>query len=314
MAYRIGSFNMYKFSLQSDEKIRKSMSTICQIISDNFDIVAIQEIFTRAALDYQLLRHLGTQWDGRWDQPRTGSPQAAEGYAFIWNKRKFKLAEEMDYLGRTVSAEPEIIDQYRTLPGYERLLRAPYYGRFVPVHGPFFELRLINTHVRFSAGSSDEEEPGENASMITLRRNEVETLIKQICDRKGHERTGNNRSAYTFLLGDYNLNLKQGDNPYPYVQEYYQIVDGSSVRNYRTVQNQKTTLRQNPPDDQDVNKSLYANNYDHFTYNETRLVNELGISLSAYRIDSLNDYCAGDLEKHRTTISDHVPIVLEMSL
>ena len=313
MSYRIGSFNMYKFSLQSDEEIRKSMDTICQIINDNFDIVAIQEIFTPAALKYQLLRNLGSQWDGRWGQPLTGSPQAAEGYAFIWNKRIFQLAKDKDRYGNDIIVEPDIIENYHTIPGYTRLLRAPFYGRFIPKRGPFFELRLINTHVRFSASSSDDESEETSASMIQLRRNEVETLIKQICDKKGTEHTGNNRSAYTFLLGDYNLNLKKGMNPYPYVPEYYEIIDGSSTKYYRTVQEEKTTLRQQK-NEVDILPDKYANNYDHFTYDESRLVDALGIDLRAYRIDTLEIYAEGDVAKHKFEISDHVPIRLDMSL
>lgn len=313
MAYRIGSFNMFKFSFQSDSEIRKSMSTICQIINDNFDIVAIQEIFTPGALKYQLLRNLGPHWDGRWAQPKSKSPQAAEGYAFIWNTRVFKLAEDRNKKGNMEIVEPSIIDVYHLISGYEKLLRAPYYGRFIPQNGPFFELRLINTHVRFSAGSTDDESEGVSESMITLRRNEVETLIKKICDVRGVERTGNNRSVYTFLLGDYNLNLKKGTNPYPYVQEYYEICDGSQIKRYRTVQDEKTSLKQvNNISEESPEK--YANNYDHFTYDETRLVDKLGIDLQPYRIDSLMDYCNGDVGKHRLEISDHVPIMLQMTL
>lgn len=312
MSYRIGSFNMYKFSLQSDDKIRKSMTTICQIINDHFDIVAIQEIFTPAALKYQLLRYLGPQWDGRWGQPHTSSPQAAEGYAFIWRKNRFALAEDIDSVGNVKAIEPKIVENYRTLPGYEKLLRAPFYGRFIPKNGPYFELRLLNTHVRFSGSSSDEESLVASDSVIKLRRNEVETLIRQICERTGGERTGNNRSVYTVLLGDYNLNLRNGINPYPYVQEYYEIMDGSTIRRYRTVQSEKTTLKQAKEGNGLLDK--YANNYDHFTYDETRLVDRLGITLTAGRIDSLNDYCNGDISKHHIEISDHVPILLEMRL
>ena len=168
--------------------------------------------------------------------------------------------------------------------------------------------------MRFSANTinaDEEDEQSEGESSIRLRRNEVETLITQICDKKGVERTGSNRPSYTILLGDYNLNLKASDNPNPYLQEYYDIVDGPLVKRYRTVQNQKTTLKQNAEAGSDIDK--YANNYDHFTFNETRLVNQLGIELVANRIDTLNGYCDGDVFKHRVEISDHVPSLLEMS-
>ncbi len=314
MVYRIGSFNMLKFSLQSDDNIRKSMSTIADIINSNFDIVAIQEILTPNALKYQLLPYLGNRWEGCWGQPRSKSPIASEGYAFVWNTSRFELAKDSDFNGQEYIVQPQIVDAYHTIPGYDRLLRDPLYGRFIPKNGPFFELRLINTHVRFSVSSNDDTPSSQTESGIVLRRNEVETLIKQICEKKATERKGNNRVAYTILLGDYNLNLKCGLNPYPYVQEYYEIFDGPVKKNYRTVQTEKTTLKQQVSDNDDESEKIdkYANNYDHFTYDETFLVDNSGISLVAHRINTLNDYCNGDVEKHRLEISDHVPIVLEM--
>ena len=56
MGYKIGSFNLYKFSLQSDNNIRKNLEKISRIIRDeNLDVVAIQEIFNKK-LNYLLLR------------------------------------------------------------------------------------------------------------------------------------------------------------------------------------------------------------------------------------------------------------------
>ena len=158
MAYRIGSFNMYKFSYQDDEKVKKDMARICEIIQDNFDIVAVQEMFTPGALKNRLLNNLNSSWDGRWAQPKSRSSQAAEGYAFIWNTKKFKLMTKKNRYGIEEVVEPVIIDNYHIEQGYQRLLRDPYYARFIPVNGPFFELRLFNTHIRFSADDRSENE------------------------------------------------------------------------------------------------------------------------------------------------------------
>ena len=130
--FRIGTLSgrmMGKWHIESDLLICLSflfkaivkLENLCQIINDNFDIVAIQEIFTPGALKYQLLRNLGPHWDGRWAQPKSKSPQAAEGYAFIWNTRVFKLAEDRNKKGNMEIVEPSIIDVYHLIPGYEKV-------------------------------------------------------------------------------------------------------------------------------------------------------------------------------------------------
>ena len=46
MAYRIGSFNMFKFSFRSDNEIRKNIKQIARIIYEQqFEIIALQEVF-----------------------------------------------------------------------------------------------------------------------------------------------------------------------------------------------------------------------------------------------------------------------------
>ena len=294
---------MYKFSFQSDENIRKDMQAICEMIKEQFDVIALQEIFTPNAMKYLLLRNLGSSWDGRWGQPKTRSPQAAEGYAFLWNKNKFKLVETEN--------NPQIIESYHCAP-LPRLLRNPYFIRLIPVHGPFFELRLLNTHIRYGKGENDFEleECEISPGAVQMRKDEFEILVRNICANVEERRYGNNRDAYTFLLGDYNLNLKTGTNPYPYLSEYIEVRDGRVIKNFKTVQADKTTLkRSDKVDSETIDK--YANNYDHFTYNESFMVNNRGIGLKSRRIDTLK-MCEGNVEKHRKEISDHVPILLEM--
>ena len=315
MSYRIGSFNMCNFSYQSDNEIRKDISRICDIIRDNFDIVAIQEILSEGALRNQLLRNLGPAWDGRWASPRAKSTQASKGYAFLWNTSKFKLMKKKTAYGEQL-VEPEIINNYHLENSQDRLVRDPYYGRFIPVNGPFFELRLFNTHIRFSADGNNESDVEDlnSPGAIAARREELNILVKSICDRKGEWRYGDNRAVYAFLLGDYNLNLNVATNPSPYLQEYIEIQDGNRRKSYRTVQNEKTTLkRADKVDETTIDK--FANNYDHFTFDEERLVNGLGINLKAFRIDTLSDaWGGGDVAKHRQQISDHVPICLEINI
>ena len=59
MAFRIGSFNMFKFSFRSDNEIRKDIKLIARIIYEQqFDIIALQEVFSKNAMDL-LLKELG---------------------------------------------------------------------------------------------------------------------------------------------------------------------------------------------------------------------------------------------------------------
>lgn len=124
--YRIASFNLYKFSANTE----KELSEVSQIIRENkVDILAIQEIFSKDALD-NLLNELNAKghvrWDGRWDSPNSRSVSAAEGYAFIWNKDCIELSQNR--YGKVF--EPRIHNQYPHRDGIE-LIRNPYYGRFV---------------------------------------------------------------------------------------------------------------------------------------------------------------------------------------
>ena len=125
MKIRIASFNIEKFSRQSvycadDAESRKDIKMIAKIIRENnFDIIALQEVFHPEALKY-LLRELSYQnpvdvsvsrmgaytaqiagfksdtWEARWAQPKPKfSNMAAEGYAFIWNTKRIGLSRNM---------------------------------------------------------------------------------------------------------------------------------------------------------------------------------------------------------------------------
>ena len=150
MAYKIGSFNMFKFSFQSDSEIRKDFTKLSRIIRDNrFDIIALQEVFSPNALG-RLLDYLGRfEWDGVWDSPTSSSSIAAEGYGFIWNKRRMRLAVTPLPDGTEKTFRPHIYNQYRVdrRLGQTQLIRNPYYARFEPLDGSFCEIRLINTHI-----------------------------------------------------------------------------------------------------------------------------------------------------------------------
>ena len=158
-------FNLYKFPFRSDDMIRKDVNRIATIIRDSFDVVALQEVFSENALNL-LLRELGRDWEGKWDSPKPSidankdsvkkpmSAQATEGYAFIWKKRRFDLFIRNEIYGPRV-VEPSIYTAYK-VDEENRLLRDPMWIRLVPKRGPFCEIRLFKTHIRFSKDGASE--------------------------------------------------------------------------------------------------------------------------------------------------------------
>ncbi len=218
MGYIIASFNIQKFGKQSvtrDEngEIRKDLDKIAKIIRDNnFDIIAIQEIYHKEALK-ELLEKISSQyaedilkrgnyniktangissrmndsfgyrtkhWEGRWAQPKShygGNIQ--EGYAFIWNRDRIQLVTNM----KGDSFEPRIADFGEA----GKLARPPFIGRFMPINSRY-ELRLINTHIVYSIPAKKIDEDEDEAEEETktdkndyeLRRDEFNILARNI--------------------------------------------------------------------------------------------------------------------------------------
>lgn len=314
MGYKLGSFNMYKFqAYRSDDKIKKDLDTIANIIStENFDIVAMQEIFDVTPMN-MILNRLGKRWKGAWDKPNSRSAQASEGYAFIWNTDRVALAESVTTSGKRIY-QPRIYKQYRVekKQGQRELVRDPFYARFKPKNENY-EIRIINTHIMFSNGNSDEEDDDRIAQLsdVAMRRNEFEILVKNILAKENTWRYGNNLTAYTILMGDYNLNLNREWTSGPYLQELVEIDDGRYTYKIRTVQDQLTTVKNRSRLNPDEPVRGYANNYDHFSYDEDRFSD---LHPKVKRVDTVRKYCGDDFEKHKKEISDHVPISIEIDL
>lgn len=313
MGYKIGSFNMYKFqAYRSDDNISKDLDAIADIISsEHFDIVAMQEVFGERPMD-MILTRLGRNWQGAWEKPNSTSAQAAEGYAFIWNTNKIQLAESITASGKR-TYYPRIYNQYRIdrKLGQKELARNPFYGRFKPKNENY-EIRIINTHIMFSnRRNNEEDELISHLSDVEMRKNEFEILVKNILAKENTWRYGNNLTAYTILLGDYNLNLNRRWTTWPYLQEVVEIDDGYYKYKIRTVQDQLTTIKNRSKLDPDEPVRGYANNYDHFSYDEDRFSD---LNPIVKRIDSVRKYSGDDFEKHKKEISDHVPISIEINL
>jgi endonuclease/exonuclease/phosphatase family metal-dependent hydrolase len=315
MAYKLGSFNMYKFqAYRADDNIRKELDKISNIIlSEKFDILAMQEIFDKCPMD-MILTRLGPNWKGAWDKPNSKSVQAAEGYAFIWNTNRIQLAESITASGKRTYS-PRIYKQYRIdrKAGQQELVREPFYGRFKPKNENY-EIRIINTHIMFSSSRSINEIESEEfvqKSDVEMRKNELDILIRSIYAKENSWRYGNNLPSYTVLMGDYNLNIKRVWTKWPYLEEVIEINDGKYTYKVRTVQDQLTTVKNRSRLNPDEPVRGYANNYDHFSYDEERFSD---LHPKVKRIDSVRKYCDDDFEKHKKEISDHIPISLEIDL
>jgi len=387
MGYRIGSFNIRKFSRfsaqQNPDKITpKDIDNIGKILREgNFDIIAIQEILHKEALR-ELLERISLQyaeeykgdptrynstidtyrassrtkevygfrtkhWEGRWAKPDSSyGDKIAEGYAFIWNRDRIKLSKNSK--GETF--EPRISD----FNGSNKLVRPPFLGRFMPINGSY-EFRLINTHIVYATPSKkidenddtgrDESESEVDFTDKELRQNEMNTLIENIYksysvaryDVTGHDMYARPIPAYTFMLGDYNLNLGKSGSSSARIEELEELsiyINGNQWRpgiseHIVTVGDSLTTVKSKPKDDEkkrylrqdpDVWNHL-VNNYDHFSYDRNIMIDH-GIadpSVGAfYNVFDLYEKKETDedskFDLYRDRVSDHIPIYLDMDV
>lgn len=373
MKIRIASFNIEKFSRQSvyytdNSESRKDIDMIAKIIRENnFDIIALQEVFhpealkcLLRALSYQTPREISVsrmgaytaqiagfksnEWEARWAKPKSRySDIAAEGYAFIWNTKRIELSKNIK--GKTF--EPRIVDYGQAF----KLVRPPLIARFTPKQS-YYEIRLINTHIIFSAKDESQtwiNQYGETISSYTdLRNFELQTLLKgiyqrfsnMVIDYCGIDKYARNLVPYTFLLGDYNLNLQDVnhvarpsecldfDNSIGYI-------DGRKPMWIETINSEKTTLRKTlhstdnilsndittMQDDVDKcyeAKDYLANNFDHFSFDLERL-EEHGIAFPEHGVIwAYENYKDNEVnnrfEQYTKKVSDHLPIYLDFNL
>lgn len=321
MSYIIGSFNLLKMDFKSNEETKKNFDKIANIIrEEKFDVIALQEIIAEIAVK-EIVKRLGPMY---WDyvfKPSTitvSKDAQREGYAFLWKKKRLRLVD--------ADSAVEIKDEYRikrnSTGAYIHqgsLVRPPLVVRLTPqglLGGSNFEIRLINTHIAFNSPINCIDKYGD----ADLRRMELKTLSEEVYRRVSSKRYGTNLPAYTILMGDYNLCLAGCGTPV--VDE---IIDITETRKLKTVQREKTSLKQtvttyntsdlNLEHDTDVKNendiSSYSQNYDHFSY---ELTLDDKMRLTASRVEALGKYYGNDLELYRKEVSDHVPIKLIMDL
>lgn len=306
MTYKIGSFNMYKCNFKSDEEIRKEFYKIAKIVKEgSFDIIGLQEVLNKQSVE-KIVNNLGKeQWDYSWDLPRTANPSAAEGYAFIWKKKRFKLAEK-SHMGR-YAKNPQIYEHYSKKDGF--LVRDPYYARFIPINGGYFEVRLINTHITYQSSRD------EVSSLSSLQKRKKEFEILKNIYWKISEYVYDGRKSYTLLLGDYNLNLRSVKLKESIDDESFTIDRNGKEKTLRTVQKSLTTLKKDTDIEEErtaeSDDTYFSNNFDHFSYGVDSFD---GVIIRSDRINTLKKYYDNDIGRHRQEISDHVPVFIRMSL
>ena len=333
MSYRIASFNVHNLSYGS----KRDLDWIAQMIKDNeIDIIALQEVLSEGkiltgsklkdlsgqakALDYSLKGRLGKNYEICWRDPQTnskyypylGGDSRGEGYAFIWNTRKFELLKDKD--GHEIT--PVIWRNYKTNtnPGERqiRLIRDPCYGRFKIKHGKA-EIRLITTHIVYGKPKEENLDADLDFGAVRMRKNEFNILAGKIYPKiSEYHKDVNCCVPYTIILGDYNLNLPSSGVEKSLIQEVacfdeqgHPVSENDPYCRIYTVQDQLTTIKTDGSD--------YANNYDHFSYDQRvkdRIIKDSPVRIEATAGSTENG--EGKYESYRKMISDHVPIYIEI--
>ena len=342
MGYVIGSFNLKDFGEKALQV--RDLYKIAEIIkNENFDVVALQEIFLYKIQGKddtnpieKLKNILGFSWEYEWAdaENETGSH---EGYAFLWNSNRLRLASDDD--GKPF--KPRI---WKKINKYD-IKRRPFYARFTPTDegGPFFEIRLICIHTYFgnieknsNVGWTAKEQREFNH---TIRQLEIENVLTKIYPEIEDTVYGKFRPSYTIVLGDYNLRIKKlkgeedtNNNNVPYLETdenntviveeewdgWGNAIISDKTKRIVTVQSEFTTLKQQSTTNTDNSEQQefpggYANDYDHFSYN-VNIERNREVYLNYQRIDAVNKYYNGDFKSYHKNVSDHVPIKMEIEL
>jgi exonuclease III len=297
--YTIGSFNTQNLNYQGNKDYRMFAKIID---TENFDIIAMQETINEGAI-YKIKRYLRASynWDYKWGQefgrsdfsddnkdPPNTRRNTAKGFTFLWNTRRFQLTNDNS-------------PQFMSVRG-TNIIRNPFIGRFIPVNGPFCEIRLMNIHLCNPNNIKD------------VKINEYRLVSELYKSFYSDRRPANNRAAYTLVLGDYNIPLGFCHE----CEKAFNLFTTTFLGGF----DEKTTLITTETYQEETNNgknplipanNYFANDYDHCSYN-FKYFKERTINVRVSRINSVEKYCENDLPLHRKTISDHVPIKIELTL
>ncbi|VGO15818.1 hypothetical protein PDESU_04405 [Pontiella desulfatans] len=228
-----------------------------------------------------------------------------------WEGFLQKLAELIDEAIRKITKKDVANEALiKTLKTWVSLKRPPLICGFRPTANLWWELRIINTHIRFGGRNEKTKTRVPKKIAIKLRIEEYKFLTGSIHTLVNTLRFGDYRSVRTLIAGDYNLTEEDLAGVTPDSDREYM----KNCENHRveTVQNMKSTLkkityfdeRPRPTSDDE----FYSENYDHFSFNQ----NWASSLKNPGRIE-----CFSGLEKfkeYHEECSDHVPIIAELSL
>ena len=197
MGYRIGSFNLKNIGATAlGNENERDLGKIAQIIkAEEFDVVALQEVLSEGKAfiseDYakkSILAHLGNDWQFAWANSEANtSDRRNEGYAFVWNSKRLRLATT-----DTINKGKRVFTPRICRLNKSDLKRRPYYARFTPVgtggSAPWIEIRLLCIHTYWGNDTKDDR---------TIRQNELDILMKEIYPQIADRRYG----LYAILYG-----------------------------------------------------------------------------------------------------------------
>lgn len=312
---KITSFNVNNLNFRTDKKI----NDIAKLVSDS-DIVVLQEVLNSNVIEglssskklTSFTNRLGNHWEGKWVNPQTrakdypylGDEKRNEGYAYLWNTQKVELLRDEE--GNEIL--PKRFSNYHVGEGQIRLKRDPGYGRFL-VRNKKVEIRVITTHIIYGKPKDENISVELDTGAINMRRDEFYLLSGKIYKYiNDHRKDININAVYTIIIGDYNLNLygRYINATIPPVCCFDSAGNLCSVgiNTMKTVQDELTTINKDG--------TGFASNYDHCTYN-VELENKKVIR-RCYRKLPVNEYDAQErIRAYRDTISDHLPIVIELN-
>lgn len=338
MGYKIGSFNLRNIGLTAlSNKNERDLKKIAEIIRrEKFDVVALQEVLSEGkaftSADFakrSIMMELGSNWDFQWANAETSLADTRnEGYAFVWNTRRLRLATTIMQDNSERIFYPRICRLDKA-----DMQRRPYYARFTPSGtpegGPWIEFRLLCIHTYYGRDTNMDR---------AIRQHELDILMTDIYPQIADRVYRSNMPHYTLLMGDYNVELwrpwkeehLKKENLQRRFQGKYEIPKPATLianeediiestkwgkRKIKTVQDEYTTLKAvdntNNPDAAELESRGYAHDYDHFSYEESQFE---GVKIQARRIDAVRKYCGDDFEKYLKTVSDHIPIMMEIEL
>lgn len=334
--YRIGSFNLNNIGIGAFTNNRNLEKIANIILGEQLDVVALQEVLTEGKIftkddlpssitKSNIISYLGgpERWGFEWAFSGDESIRH-EGYAFLWNKNRLRLSSAQ--VTRNGTTFERVYTPRMIHTNGKEMRRQPYFARFTPQGmpgGSSFEIRLLCVHTFFGDDNSDDR---------TVRQNEINTLLTDIYPQVADWNFQNALPKYTVLLGDYNAELVTDDNRLAVEErnayrrrekikipaviatdgqgDVYSDRYGVTIK---TVQDQLTTLKKkDDPDSDTFLERGYASNYDHFSYDESAIGHV--IKNKPRRVDAVRKYCGDDFEEYFKTISDHIPIIMELQI